>query len=56
MNLLGTQRLEILDPPLPRLEATILVAGIKKDISEFVAKCKNYQKVKYEHQRPTDLL
>ncbi|WMV33598.1 hypothetical protein MTR67_026983, partial [Solanum verrucosum] len=28
--------------------------GMKKDIAEFVAKCQNYQQVKYEHQRPAD--
>ncbi|WMV08695.1 hypothetical protein MTR67_002080 [Solanum verrucosum] len=26
--------------------------GMKKDIEEFVAKCQNFQQVKYEHQRP----
>ncbi|WMV26528.1 hypothetical protein MTR67_019913 [Solanum verrucosum] len=30
--------------------------GMKKDIVEFVAKCKNCQQVKYEHQRPAGLL
>ncbi|WMV07947.1 hypothetical protein MTR67_001332 [Solanum verrucosum] len=30
--------------------------GMKKDIAEFVAKCQNYQQVKYEHQRPAGLL
>ena len=29
---------------------------MKKDIAEFVAKCQNCQKVKYENQRPTGLL
>ncbi|WMV36714.1 hypothetical protein MTR67_030099 [Solanum verrucosum] len=29
--------------------------GIKKDIAEFVAKCQNFQQVKYEHQRPAGL-
>ncbi|EAW42592.1 hypothetical protein [Nodularia spumigena] len=29
---------------------------MKKDIAEFVAKYQNYQQVKYEHQRPIDLL
>ncbi|KAH0738233.1 hypothetical protein KY290_036938 [Solanum tuberosum] len=31
-------------------------SGMKKDISEFVAKCQNFQQVKYEHQRPACLL
>ncbi|WMV25259.1 hypothetical protein MTR67_018644 [Solanum verrucosum] len=30
--------------------------GMKKDITEFVAKCQNCQQVKYEHQRPACLL
>ena len=30
--------------------------GMKKDIAEFVAKYKNCQQVKYEHQRPAGLL
>lgn len=29
---------------------------MKKDIAEFVAKCKNCQQVKYEHQRPVGIL
>ncbi|KAH0741272.1 hypothetical protein KY290_034315 [Solanum tuberosum] len=31
-------------------------SGMKKDIAEFVAKCQNFQQVKYEHQRPVGLL
>ncbi|WMV19428.1 hypothetical protein MTR67_012813 [Solanum verrucosum] len=30
--------------------------SMKKDITEFVAKCQNCQQVKYEHQRPISLL
>ncbi|XP_015162835.1 uncharacterized protein [Solanum tuberosum] len=30
--------------------------GMKKHIAEFVAKCQNFQQVKYEHQRCTSLL
>ncbi|WMV09587.1 hypothetical protein MTR67_002972 [Solanum verrucosum] len=29
---------------------------MKKDIADFVAKCQNFQQVKYEHQRPAGLL
>jgi len=29
---------------------------MKKDIAEFVAKCQNFQQVKYGHQRPRSLL
>lgn len=29
---------------------------MKKYIAEFVAKCQNFQQVKYEHQRPTGFL
>ena len=30
--------------------------GLKKDITEFVAKCTNCQQVKAEHQKPSVLL
>lgn len=38
------------------LKQIYLWSSMKKDIEEFVAKCQNYQQVKYEHQRPADLL
>ncbi|XP_070049556.1 uncharacterized protein [Nicotiana tomentosiformis] len=39
-----------------RPEVALLVVADEKDIVEYVARCLNFQQVKYEHQRPSGLL